>query len=256
MAAGATGAGPQDEDDEDDDYVPDQDMNEEDEEVSGLERDSNDVLGCNLSESKRRAVDDAFEELFGYKFGTSFRAKRRRRDDTKGTSSEEDRRLDLLERVFGAARAAKLLSTSSSVVMQRQLVRRAPRPSASGTNEMVTETRVFAGKEIQVQRRALGRQEAKKDGLKPPPADSATNPKGIDSLLQKISGPNQLSTVAKTSADWDSFKTEAGMEEQLEQQAQGKGAFLVKQDFLQRVDERRFEHERTKRDQERAKRGK
>jgi Bucentaur or craniofacial development len=34
---------------------------------------------------------------------------------------------------------------------------------------------------------------------------------GLDSVLQQIAGPSKISTVAKTSADWDSFKTETGL---------------------------------------------
>ena len=51
--------------------------------------------------------------------------------------------------------------------------------------------------------------------------------------------------VAKTSSDWDQFKEKSGMNEELEKKAQDKDAFLVKKDFLQRVDLRRFEHEKT-----------
>jgi hypothetical protein len=40
----------------------------------------------------------------------------------------------------------------------------------------------------------------------------------------------------------------------LEKKAQGKDAFLVKQDFLKRVDQRKFELERDERERERVKR--
>lgn len=46
------------------------------------------------------------------------------------------------------------------------------------------------------------------------------------------------------------------MNEELEKKAQDKDAFLVKKDFLQRVDLRRFEHEKAERDLQRASRDK
>jgi Bucentaur or craniofacial development len=88
------------------------------------------------------------------------------------------------------------------------------------------------------------------------PSTSA-KPRGLDVLLQELEGPGKLSTVAKTSADWESFKQDAGVEAEMEKHAQGKNAFLVKQDFLQRVDQRSFVQEKAQRDQEqRNRRGK
>jgi hypothetical protein len=50
---------------------------------------------------------------------------------------------------------------------------------------------------------------------------------------------------------------DAGVEAEMEKHAQGKNAFLVKQDFFQRVDQRSFVQEKAQRDQEqRSKRGK
>ena len=85
---------------------------------------------------------------------------------------------------------------------------------------------------------------------------ASTKPQGLDSLLQELNGPGKLSTVAKTSHDWDTFKTEAGVEEEIDKQAQGKNAYLHKQDFLQRVDQRKFVSEKQERDAQRSKRGK
>ena len=45
------------------------------------------------------------------------------------------------------------------------------------------------------------------------------------------------------------------LQEELEKKAQGKDAFLVKEDFKSRVDRRKFELEKDVRDRERAKRG-
>jgi hypothetical protein len=85
-----------------------------------------------------------------------------------------------------------------------------------------------------------------------PPTTSRSN---IDDVLQRLAGPSKTSTVQKTNNDWESFKeTDKQLQEELEKQAQAKDAFLVKQDFLLRVDNRRFEIEKEERDRERAKR--
>ena len=297
-----------DDDDEDDgDYVPDAEGKDDDDDgnnamdIDGAGNDGTVLPTCTLSVVKRKAVDDAFQELFGYAFGTTFQPKRRRYghdtdDATDGPSDGRDgQQFRLLERVFGTTVANKLMMTSHSV--KDINVVRAPRPDLSAPT-IVTETRIFAGKKIEVQRKVVPSATATtaaasnlartpvssstlgqgskgapittipvttstgnpSQGGTPTPSQSqqlpTSKPKGIDSLLKEIAGPSQLSTVAKTSSDWDAFKTDTGMEEQLEQQAQSKTAFLVKKDFLNRVDARRFEHEKEKRDQERTKRGK
>ena len=70
-----------------------------------------------------------------------------------------------------------------------------------------------------------------------------------------MAGPTKISTVRKTNDDWEQFKeSDKQLQDELEKKAQGKDAFLVKQDFLNRVDHRKFELEKEERDRERAKR--
>ena len=82
--------------------------------------------------------------------------------------------------------------------------------------------------------------------------------KGVDNLLSELSRPDKLSTIAKTTADWDLFKAknaDATLKEELENKARGNEAYLAKKDFLSRVDNRKFELEKAGRDRERVKRG-
>jgi hypothetical protein len=74
-------------------------------------------------------------------------------------------------------------------------------------------------------------------------------------LLSEISGKPAVTTIAKTSADWDAFKDKSGLGTAIEEKAQSKDSYLNRQDFLDRVDHRRFEVERQERDRERTKRG-
>jgi hypothetical protein len=87
---------------------------------------------------------------------------------------------------------------------------------------------------------------------------SASSTSQLDKVLQHIAGgPKKKNTVEKTSEDWDSFKSEHQLlHDEIERAAQSKDAYLVKKEFLQRVDERTFLIEKDTRDQERAKRTK
>mmetsp|Transcript_31010 Transcript_31010/g.73072 ORF Transcript_31010/g.73072 Transcript_31010/m.73072 type:complete len:310 (-) Transcript_31010:1152-2081(-) len=82
-----------------------------------------------------------------------------------------------------------------------------------------------------------------------------TTASNIDNVLSQIAGKKKLNTVEKSSNDWEGFKeTDKTLQDELERQAQGKNAYLVKQDFLNRVDQRTFEIEKEERDRERSRR--
>ena len=82
-----------------------------------------------------------------------------------------------------------------------------------------------------------------------------TNTSNLDSVLNQIAGKKKINTVEKSSNDWEGFKeTDKTLQDELERQAQGKNAYLVKQDFLNRVDQRTFELEKEGRDRERSRR--
>jgi hypothetical protein len=87
-------------------------------------------------------------------------------------------------------------------------------------------------------------------------SNSTTTGTNLDSVLQQLVGTKKMNTVEKTNQDWESFKqnTDPTFQDELEKTAQSKDAYLIKQDFLQRVDQRRFELERSERDQERVRR--
>lgn len=234
-----------DEDDDsenDDDYVPDEmDVDDDDDEPATAETSESNTP--RLSASKRKAVDQAFEKLFGYPFGTRFAVKRRRGPDTVISHREE-----ILSNIFGPSVAAELLATSSTVRDNER--KRIALPTT--IEQTVTETMRFAGRNITMTKKVMVDANQSTDVTAKPPV--ATKTTGLDSVLAEISGPSKLSTVAKTSADWDLYKERTGVDEELEKQAQSNKAYLVKQDFLKRVDERRFEHEKAQRDRQRTNR--
>lgn len=262
-----------DEDSEnDEDFVPDEEMDVDDDEGDAMGE--SEIPTSHLSATKRKAVDEAFERLFGYPFGTSFRNKKRR-TSTATQPTVSSKRESLLQQVFGPSVAAQLIATSNSV---RDYETKHVELPLGVVEQTVTEVKRFAGRNIVVEKKvtvhgndattesgdsklpasnttnaaAAAATTTEKQPTPPPPPPPPAAKGGLDSVLAEIAGPSKLSTVAKTSADWDSYKTKAGVEEELEKQAQSNKAYLVKQDFLKRVDERRFEHERAQRDQERA----
>jgi hypothetical protein len=84
---------------------------------------------------------------------------------------------------------------------------------------------------------------------------TAPTTSNLDSVLSKIAGKKQLNTVEKSSNDWEGFKeTDKTLQDELERNAQSKNAYLVKQDFLNRIDHRKFELEKEERDRERSRR--
>jgi hypothetical protein len=72
----------------------------------------------------------------------------------------------------------------------------------------------------------------------------------LDSVLANLDKPETISTLQKTSLDWDQYKVATGTSEDLERAA--KGGFVEKQAFLSRVDNRTYEMGREKRARERA----
>jgi Bucentaur or craniofacial development len=269
-----------DNDDEDDDeeYVPGKEkdeMEEDDDDNDDLPQQSaveETYYAPSLTPAKRKAVDDAFEKLFGYKFGTSFLPVRKsRRTALNHNHKSNDKNIEILQDIFGPFGAAKIMALSTTL----RPIKRLPLPAS--LVETITEVKHYAGQSIVVKRQvavtglttttttaasttAAAAAPVVAAAAPPPPppphANSSNSRGGLDTLLQELDGPSKLSTVAKTSADWDQFKTQEGLEDDLTKQAQGKNAFLQKKDFLQRVDARRFEVEKQVRDAERASRGK
>ena len=74
----------------------------------------------------------------------------------------------------------------------------------------------------------------------------------LDVMVEGISKKRGVTTVEKSHFDWEKYKREKALEEELKDAAQ-KGV-VEKQEFLHRVDERLFEKEKEERDKERARR--
>lgn len=69
--------------------------------------------------------------------------------------------------------------------------------------------------------------------------------KGLDAVLSTIMNKKpKLTTLQKTSLDWNEYKSKEGISEELETYNKGRGGFIERQRFLQRSDVRSYEIER------------
>lgn len=74
----------------------------------------------------------------------------------------------------------------------------------------------------------------------------------VDDVVAQLEGPRTVSTLEKTSMDWDAYKESEGIAHSVEQFA--KDGYVAKQEFLSRVDHRKFELEKAERARDRVRR--
>ncbi|KAG7372589.1 Bucentaur or craniofacial development-domain containing protein [Nitzschia inconspicua] len=238
-----------------------------------------------------KAVDEAFERLFGYKWGTELEI-----DD--GDTLPAD-----LVQVFGSKQKVAQILRLPSLTVQLGGVNRAPNGGPKDAAQLLSQPIVTitntttSGKKrrsatdgvsqrtfkrtrrlddddyktIELPKIVLESLSVDKDTNVAAGTSSSASPDGVvsttaattatkkssnlDVVLQQLAGPKKPNTVEKTNDDWESFKeTDKTLQDDLERTAQSKNAYLVKQDFLSRVDQRRFEIEKSERDLERARR--
>ncbi|XP_035727622.1 craniofacial development protein 1-like [Vespa mandarinia] len=67
---------------------------------------------------------------------------------------------------------------------------------------------------------------------------------GISSVLGQIGKKAKISTLEKSKLDWDNYKKQENLEEEIITHNRGKDGYLERQDFLQRADLRQFEIEK------------
>jgi len=83
------------------------------------------------------------------------------------------------------------------------------------------------------------------DPAAPSPEVAPPKQKTMEDVIAALEGPAKVSTIAKSNADWDTFKSShAGLDKRLRLQAEGAGAFLQRKEFLERCDLRQFEAEK------------
>ncbi|RLN62490.1 hypothetical protein BBJ28_00012488 [Nothophytophthora sp. Chile5] len=126
-------------------------------------------------------------------------------------------------------------------------VKRSRQDLPAAAKQKVDRVVKFAGKEYSVST-SVGSIEVKR------PQGGST---GLDHVVASLDEPKKVSTMEKTSLDWDKFKEAEGIEEELTQYTKDGCALAIacrgsiKQEFLQRLDVKRFEIEKAERDKQR-----
>lgn len=82
---------------------------------------------------------------------------------------------------------------------------------------------------------------------------SSSGSGGLSSVLNQLGKKNQLSVLEKSKLDWNGFKRNQGIDEELQTHNKGRDGYLERQDFLQRTDLRQFELEKNMRHANRRK---
>eukprot|EP00554_Chaetoceros_debilis_P010157 CAMPEP_0194106830 /NCGR_PEP_ID=MMETSP0150-20130528/6807_1 /TAXON_ID=122233 /ORGANISM="Chaetoceros debilis, Strain MM31A-1" /LENGTH=269 /DNA_ID=CAMNT_0038795083 /DNA_START=144 /DNA_END=953 /DNA_ORIENTATION=- len=249
-----------DDSEEDEDYVPTAASDDEGD-LATAPSSAAEALSKNptLSQSKRKKVDDAFSELFGkpYQAPASERTKGNKKSKPKSKKAMKKKKRILSEIFGGSGLASKIIETSSAVTDHDMAIRSQRQEGAlkQAAKTEVKEMKMFAGQMMEISRTVAGSGSGSGSGSghqKGGETQSKPKPAGIDAVLSKINGPQKITTIDKTNVDWENFKDKTGMEEELKKKAEGKDAYLVKKDFLNRVDARKFEQEKTERERKRA----
>lgn len=268
---------------DDEDYVPPatDDINSDNGDGDESSPSTNSVPLPILSSSKQKAVDDAFLELFGKPYvyqNQSHSVQSSVRDNSTinssgiGSIDQEEcpkalKKRKILSEIFGGSSiASKLMKTSKEMIENDEISRKRKDPLHKILKKEVTEKIKFAGQMMDIQRTVvvIGNDPVQKpvEGLSDQQQQQISDnddknkttvqPTGIDAVLSQIKGPQKFTTLDKTNVDWENFKDKAGLEDELKRKAESKDAYLVKKDFLNRVDVRRFEQERDERNRKRA----
>ncbi|XP_057321407.1 craniofacial development protein 1 [Microplitis mediator] len=262
---------PSDSDEDDEDYVPDgaeqagseaesegeieedsgaEDENDENEQVSKKQkkrgRKGNKSKGNKRKKIESKDVDNEDEED---------------KSEKKIVSEEEEKlRADSLWADFmkdtGTVSKPKPQKSSNSSQENSQIVR--PK-----VEEKVKITKIFefAGEEVKVEKqvaansaearlilssteKSLNQSELNNDSRKTVRRGRGGSLGGISSVLGQIGRKAKISTLEKSKLDWDNFKKQENLDEEITTHNRGKDGYLERQDFLQRADVRQFEIEK------------
>tara|TARA_B110000208_G_C11414139_1_gene300878 strand:- start:26 stop:538 length:513 start_codon:yes stop_codon:yes gene_type:complete len=142
-------------------------------------------------------------------------------------------------------------SSSSKKKVISQAARQAARKAIAATKTLTVKETVRFGNDItEIERIVpIGQSSSSSSSLSSSSSSSssAAAPKSaLDTLTAALDGPSKVSTMQKTSMEWDTFKSKQGISDELEKYTQN--GYLTKQEFLGRVDLRKFEQEKAQRE--------
>ncbi|KAL1129325.1 hypothetical protein AAG570_013854 [Ranatra chinensis] len=110
---------------------------------------------------------------------------------------------------------------------------------AKKTTKKITQIFEFAGEKVERVNRGVVRGAGPRGG-------------GLTAVLGMIGKKGKLTTLEKSKLDWEKFKEQEGIREDLHTHNKGKNGYLERQDFLERSDLRQFELEKEMRSSRRS----
>lgn len=183
-------------------------------------------------EEKKKNADDLWADFMK---DTGFKSKNAEKNSTSGSKTKQPERIEKSETEKQGTAAEKLPSKVK-----------------------IAHIFEFAGEEVQVEKEVdAGSAEARifsKETSELSRSKKSGGLTGIGNVLSHLGRKQKISTLEKSKLDWDRFKKDENIEEELQKHNKGKDGYLERQDFLERADLRRFEIEKNIRNVERAKR--
>ncbi|XP_018577729.1 craniofacial development protein 1 [Anoplophora glabripennis] len=190
---------------------------------------------------KKQNVDDIWADFMK---DTGFRPKNSKTDTNLGSSSTR----------VNQANNSKTNDSSRNIEEKQSIQKPVEKVK-------ITQVFEFAGEEVKVEKEVAANSAEARLLNKVPDTDPKTSRgrkgaglSGISGVLSQLGKKPKISTLEKSKLDWDKYKKEENIEEELQTYNKGKDGFLDRQDFLQRADLRRFEIEKDIRTVERNKR--
>ncbi|CAN0162928.1 unnamed protein product, partial [Laminaria digitata] len=222
-------------------------------ETAGDEEEEDDLgepeetLGTGISAQNRSKIDDLWASMNAEDAppgGAADSARDKASGKAKGKKSKKKatkKANQVLAGIFGKKAASGIVSGATNAKRRGEggssEAAKRKKVLASSRKVEVTEVKKYAGKDILVKRAVTA-------GSAEHAAVAAKQKKGgLDNVLAAIDGPKTISTVTKSSMDWETYKTAEGIEGDMQQATKDGKGFLNKQDFLQRCDVRKFESE-------------
>ncbi|CAO1327951.1 unnamed protein product [Diamesa hyperborea] len=244
---------PSDSESDDEEYCPTKDkdtpLDESDIEVSDCEEtyEDNEDNGKQTSGTKRKKATPTKSNP--KKMNLSENIKESIAEAKELNSDEEKEKSDSLWAEFLSGTDDPTPSISTKKIIPVASITTKPKIVAPPVIQ--TDIFEFAGEKIEVKREIPKATPAQSSNSTAKAGGFSRN-SGVGSILDQLTKKNKISVLEKTKLDWDGFKKDEGIQEDLKTHNQGRGGFLERRDFLERTDVRQFEIEKQLRQTKRS----
>ena len=192
---------------------------------------------------RKNKIDSLFSEMQSQDAEYMLKS-RKKASQTVNTAIDgvSNKKLSILKSIFGSEGALKVAGNAGRKRMRNENgdadIKAAALEAAKKVKKTlkVQEIVKFAGKEITIEKSVMSL------STQPITAPKQITDSGLDKVIEDIKGAKTISTVNKSSIDWENFKEKEGLESDLA--IASKSGYLNRKDFLERCDVRAFESER------------